>query len=68
MKITVSSAIIFITALLCILKLIEIINISWFWCFCLVWLPFAIFLGLMALMFIITAIYAIIYVIIENIK
>ena len=68
MKITVSSATIFITALLCILKLIGILNISWFWCFCLVWLPFAIFLGLIALIAIIIVIYAIIYVIFESIK
>lgn len=68
MKITVSSATIFITALLCILKLIGILNISWLWCFCLVWLPFAILLGLMALIAVIIVIYAIIYVIFESIK
>lgn len=31
-----------ITALLCILKLTGVINISWWWCFCLFWLPFVI--------------------------
>lgn len=31
-----------ITALLCVLKLTGVINISWWWCFCLFWLPFVI--------------------------
>lgn len=68
MKITISSVTIFITVLICILKLIGILNISWFWCFSLVWLPFAILLVLITLISIITAIYAIFYVIFENIK
>lgn len=68
MKIEVTRTPIFITALLCILKLIGMLNISWFWCFCLVWLPFAIFLSLIALIVIIIIIYAIFYVIFESIK
>ena len=32
---------IFITILLCILKLTGVISISWWWCFCMFWLPFA---------------------------
>ena len=34
-----------LTALLCVLKLTGILTISWWWCFCLLWLPFAILLG-----------------------
>ena len=34
-----------ITALLCILKLMGTVTISWWWCFCLLWLPLAILLG-----------------------
>lgn len=68
MKIEVTRTPILITALLCILKLVGILNISWFWCFCLIWLPFAIVLGLIALMVIMIIIYAIFYVISESIK
>ena len=39
-----------ITILLCILKLTEIIDISWWWCFCLIWLPFALFIGVCLLL------------------
>ena len=35
-----------VTVLLCILKLTGVINISWWWCFCLFWLPFAIILAI----------------------
>ena len=37
---------IILTALLCMLKLTGVLSISWWWCFCLIWLPFAI-LGVM---------------------
>lgn len=46
---------IFITALLCVLKLTGIFTISWWWCFCLIWLPISIILGIciLVLMFIV---------------
>lgn len=60
MKITVSGTTIFITALLCILKVIGILNISWLWCFCLIWLPFAIIFALFFILVILALIYTII--------
>ena len=54
-KINISGGTVLITALLCILKLTGILTISWWWCFCLFWLPLAvlfIFLG-MAIVFIV---------------
>lgn len=68
MKITVSSATLLITALLCVLKVTGILNISWLWCFCLVWLPFAILIGIMGLIALMIVLYAIVYVIFERIK
>lgn len=53
-----------ITALLCILKLTEIISISWWWCFCLFWLPFAILIGFLGLVVAIMIPYLIIHLII----
>lgn len=49
-----------ITAILCILKIINIINISWWWCFCLIWIPFAIIFVLFFILIILALIYAII--------
>lgn len=53
-----------ITALLCILKLTGVISISWWWCFCLIWLPFAILFGVLGLI----AIIAVPFLIIEFCK
>ena len=39
---------IILTALLCTLKLTGVINISWWWCFCLFWLPFALLFAFIA--------------------
>lgn len=39
----------FITALLCILKLTGIISISWWWCFCLFWLPVALIFAIIGI-------------------
>lgn len=49
-----------ITALLCILKAAGIISISWWWCFGLIWIPFAIILTLFSILVILALIYAII--------
>ena len=46
MKISIGIGTIIIIALLCILKGIGFINISWLWCFSLLWLPVALGIGL----------------------
>lgn len=60
MKINMSSGTILVTALLCILKVIGIINISWWWCFCLIWLPFVI---LFIILFAFVAVFFIFYIV-----
>ena len=57
-----------VTVLLCILKLTGIINISWWWCFCLFWLPFAILFGVLGLITVIAVPFLIIFLIIEVCK
>ena len=65
MKIEIGSVFIIITILLCILKVLNIISISWWWCFCLIWLPFAILFGLIGLFVAIAVPFLIIALIIE---
>lgn len=48
-SINYSGSTILLTALLCILKAVGILNVSWWWCFCLLWLPFAILFALLGL-------------------
>lgn len=57
-----------LTALLCILKLTGVISISWWWCFCLIWLPFALLLGIIALIVILAFMYALASVILDLLK
>ena len=57
-----------ITALLCILKLTGVISISWWWCFCLFWLPFAIIFGIIGLFVAIAIPFLIIALLIEILK
>lgn len=57
-----------ITALLCILKLTGVISISWWWCFCLFWLPFAIVFGIIGLFVVIAVPFLIIALLIEILK
>lgn len=59
---------IILTALLCILKLTEVLSISWWWCFCLFWLPFAILFALIGFFIIIFIIVVLCALIIELIK
>ena len=68
MKVTYGSGTIILTALLCILKLIGVLSISWWWCFCLIWLPFAILFGLIGLFVAIAVPFLIVAVIIEILK
>lgn len=51
---------IIITALLCLLKLLEVIAIPWIWCFCLIWLPFFIAAVFCIILIIIVGFWAII--------
>lgn len=67
-KIQYPSITILLTALLCILKLTGILSISWWWCFCLIWMPFAIILAILGILVLVVLIYAIIYVITENLN
>lgn len=55
-----------VTVLLCLLKLIGIINISWWWCFCLFWLPFAILFGIIGLITLLIIPYILIGIIINT--
>ena len=57
-----------VTILLCILKLTKIIDISWWWCFCPVWIPFAIGAVLILLIVIVAIIYAVAEVLLENFR
>ena len=57
-----------LTALLCILKLMGTITISWWWCFCLFWLPFAIILGICLIVLMFAVVAGIIIVIKNSIK
>lgn len=58
----------FITMLLCILKIAGIISISWWWCFCLFWLPFAIILVLVLILIALCVLWILISFIIEFCK
>ena len=60
LNITVNHGIILITIILCILKAVGIISISWWWCFCLIWIPFAIIFTLFFILVILALIYSII--------
>lgn len=57
-----------ITILLCILKLTEIIDISWLWCLCPIWIPFAIGAVLIILIILAAVICAVTKVLLENSK
>lgn len=61
-KVTFGSSTILITALLCILKVTGIVNISWWWCFCLIWLPFVILFVLLFAFALIALIFYIIFI------
>ena len=52
MKISIGIGTVIITAILCILKGVGLINISWLWCFGLFWLPIALGIGLYILIII----------------
>lgn len=50
-----SSVTLILTIVLAVLKVAGVINISWWWVFCPIWLPFVIFIGLLLIFVGITA-------------
>lgn len=60
LSINVNYGIILITIILCVLKAAGIISISWWWCFCLIWIPFAIIFALFFMLVVLALIYSII--------
>ena len=53
------------TALLCLCKVTGVLNVSWWWCFCLIWLPFAILFAILGVMVAIAVPFLIVALIIE---
>ena len=68
MKITYGSGTIILTALLCMLKITGILTISWYWCFCLIWMPFVILFAILGVAVAITVPFLIVAFIIEILK
>ena len=64
-SINYGSGTIIFTALLCLCKVAGILNISWWWCFCLLWIPLAIMLGI-CLLVVLFAVVAGLIIIIKN--
>ena len=64
-NINYGSGTIIFTALLCILKLTGVLSIPWWWCFCLIWLPFAILFVILGVMVAIAVPFLIVVFIIE---
>ena len=60
LNVNVNCSIILLTIILCILKVAGIISISWWWCFGLIWIPFAVIFALFFILVILALIYAII--------
>ena len=58
MKITISPMIIIF--ILALLKILNIINISWTWVFCPIWIPMLLFVGILVLIVIFGIIHSII--------
>lgn len=65
MKITYGSSAFIITTLLCVLKAAGILTVSWWWCFCLFWLPFVAIFGIIGLFAIISVPFLIVALLIE---
>ena len=57
-----------ITMLLCLCKVTGVLSISWWWCFCPIWLPFAIVFGILVLFMAIVIPFLIVALIIEILK
>jgi hypothetical protein len=54
---------IILTALLCILKVVGILKMSWLWCFSLFWIPVALFIATLCLVVFITFIVSLVEII-----
>ena len=64
-NINYGSGTIILTALLCLCKVTGVLNVSWWWCFCLIWLPFAILFAILGVMVAIAVPFLIVALIIE---
>ena len=60
MKTTISISPVFIIFVLTLLKLLNVINISWTWVFCPIWIPILVFVGILVLIVIFGTIHSII--------
>ena len=59
------NTILIITALLCIFKLFNLINLSWLWCFIPLWGPIALIIGIIVILLLISIVSAAIMFIFE---
>lgn len=64
-NINYGSGTIIFTALLCLCKVTGVLNVSWWWCFCLFWLPFVAIFGIIGLFAIISVPFLIVALLIE---
>lgn len=60
MRTTISVSPMFIVFVLTLLKLLDVINISWTWVFCPIWIPMLLFVGILILIVIFGVIHSII--------
>lgn len=60
MRTTISVSPMFIVFILTLLKLLDVINISWTWVFCPIWIPMLLFVGILTLIVIFGVIHSII--------
>jgi hypothetical protein len=60
MRTTISVSPMFIIFVLTLLKLLDVINISWTWVFCPIWIPMLLFVGILILIVIFGVIHSII--------
>lgn len=65
-KINLGGTTIILTVLLCILKLIGVLKISWLWCFSLFWIPIALFIAILCLIVSVTFVSSLIEIIFKS--
>lgn len=65
-KINLGGIAIILTVLLCILKTIGVLKISWLWCFSLFWLPIALLIAILCLVVSVTFISSLMEIIFKS--
>lgn len=65
-KINLGGITIILTTLLCILKVVGILKISWLWCFSLFWIPIALLIAILCLVVSVTFISSLIEIIFKS--